>query len=360
MASRSKDSTGDTGTKRDIAVVAASAGGVEALTSLARGLPADLPVALLVVLHFPPTATSRLPEILSRAGPLEAETARHGQIARAGMIHVAPPDRHMVLSGNRIFLLDGPRENGVRPAADPLFRSAASSMGDRVMGVVLSGTLDDGAAGMAAIQAYGGATLVQDPDEALSDGMPRAVLEVIEPDHVLPAAAMGDVMSDLATGRKRTAAEARRHRDQRSLIADPMSLEPSLTDLVCPDCGGSLAEVHAGSMPRYRCRVGHVFSPESLYGLKTGELEAGLWAALRALEESASMAKRLADRARRSGAAAVVKRFEDRGADAAERADVVRQAIHSLTDGGAAPPTEGFVPAAPSHDDGGRHEGTLH
>jgi len=136
MASRSKDSTGDTGTKRDIAVVAASAGGVEALTSLARGLPADLPVALLVVLHFPPTATSRLPEILSRAGPLEAETARHGQIARAGMIHVAPPDRHMVLSGNRIFLLDGPRENGVRPAADPLFRSAASSMGERVIGVV--------------------------------------------------------------------------------------------------------------------------------------------------------------------------------------------------------------------------------
>jgi two-component system chemotaxis response regulator CheB len=360
MALGSDRPTENVAVGRDIAVVAASAGGVEALTGLVRGLPADLPVAFLVVLHFPPTATSRLPEILSRAGPLDARTAVDGEVARAGVIHVAPPDRHMVLSGSRIFLLDGPRENGVRPAADPLFRSAATAMGERVIGIVLSGTLDDGAAGIAAVQEYGGATLVQDPEEALSDGMPRAALEMIEPDHVLPAAAMGEVIANLASGRKRTAAEARARETQKSLAADPMTLEPGLTDFVCPDCGGALAEVQAGSMTRYRCRVGHVYSPESLYGMKAGELEAGLWASLRALEESASIAKRLADRARRSGAAAVVKRFESRGVDAARRADVVRQAIHSLSIHGDGPPTEAVVPAAPHHDQGGRHEGTLH
>jgi two-component system, chemotaxis family, protein-glutamate methylesterase/glutaminase len=346
--------------QRDLAVVGASAGGVEALTTLARGLPADLPMAILVVLHMPPTATSRLAEILNRAGPLPAQPASHGQVPGRGEIYVAPPDRHMVLSNGRIFLLDGPRENGVRPAIDPLFRSAAASAGDRATGIVLSGTLDDGAAGMAAIQAYGGATVVQDPDDALSDGMPRSVLELIQPDHVLPAAAMGDVLANLAAGTDTQVSAAGRTRDQKALVADPMTLSPSLTDLVCPDCGGSLAEVHAGPVTRFRCRVGHIYSSESLFGMKTGELEAGLWAALRSLEESTSIAKRLADRARRSGSQAMVRRFEERGADAAARADLVRQAIHTLADSAMPTPTEAIVPAAPGHDQGGRHEGTLH
>src|SRR5215213_2006794 len=168
---------------RAIAAVGASAGGVEALTSLARGLPPDAGVALLVVLHMPVGATSRLPEILSRAGPYPARTAVSGTVPQPGFIHVAPPDRHLVMSGDRMTLLDGPRENGFRPAIDPLLRSAAQSFGTRAIGVILSGTMDDGAAGMAAIQALGGTTIVQEPADAMCAALPEAVMEVIRPDH---------------------------------------------------------------------------------------------------------------------------------------------------------------------------------
>jgi two-component system chemotaxis response regulator CheB len=317
--------------RRNLAVVGASAGGVEALIALARNLPAELPMACLVVLHRPVGSTSRLAHVLDRAGPLPAVTAEDGQAIQAANLYVAPPDRHMILSGDRLFLVDGPRENGVRPAIDPLFRSAASDAGPRAIGIILSGTLDDGAAGMAAIQAFGGATIVQDPADAMSDGMPRAVLDVIEPDFVVPAPAIGPILRDLAAGAARTA-RTEQTAAARALVADPMTLQPRVADLVCPDCGGSLAEVEAGTMTRYRCRVGHVYSPESLDGLKKVELEAGLWAALRSLEESASIAKKLAAQARSRGSAGMAGRFEGRQADAAQRADLIRQALHTLTD----------------------------
>lgn len=340
---------------RELAVVGASAGGVEALTALVRNLPADLPIPILVVLHMSPTRSSRLAELLDRSGPLRAGRPESGQVPEGGRIYVAPPDRHMVLSGGRLFLLDGPRENGVRPAVDPLFRSAAASLRDRAIGVILSGTLDDGAAGMAAIQAFGGATIVQDPGDALSDGMPRAVLDLIEPDFVLPASGIGPVIADLAAGRL----AARPHgptEGPEALIADPSTLEPHVADLVCPDCGGSLAEVLAGPATRYRCRVGHVYSPESLFGMKTAELEAGLWAALRSLEESASISKRLAERSRRSGSAALARRFQERQDDVAQRADLVRQALQSLSElAGADVGRETAVPVAPGLDEGSRH-----
>jgi two-component system chemotaxis response regulator CheB len=229
---------------------------------------------------------------------------------------------------------------------------------------------------MAAIQAYGGATIVQDPADALSDGMPRAVLELIQPDFVLPASAIGPVVADLAreTEPPRTpnappavapelVAVGPGTREPReslavaraALVADPSTLPPALTDLVCPDCGGSLAEVVAGPVTRFRCRVGHVYSPEALFGMKTTELEAGLWAALRTLEESASIAKRLADRSRANGSPTMMRRFQERQNDAAQRADLVRQALQSLyelAENGHA--REEVVPALPSHSAGGR------
>jgi two-component system, chemotaxis family, protein-glutamate methylesterase/glutaminase len=324
-------------TRHDLAVVGASAGGVEALVSLARNLPADLPMAVLVVLHRSPSTTSRLAEVLGRAGPLPASPAVDGATAEPGRIYVAEPDHHLVTSAGRMFILDGPRENGVRPAIDPLFRSAAASAGVRTVGIVLSGTLDDGAAGMLAIQGSRGATIVQDPADAISEGMPNAVLELLVPDYVLPAAQIGPVLADLAEGRAAAphAASARQRvslETRSALTADPMGLEPRVADIACPDCGGSLAEVQVGAVTRFRCRVGHVYSPESLHGMKTREIEAGLWAALRTLEESASIARRLAERSRRLGASSVVRRFEARQAGAAERADLIRQALRAISD----------------------------
>lgn len=184
--------------KRDLVVIGASAGGVEALSQLVAGLPAELPAALLVVLHTPPTRDSRLPAILCRAGVLPAAHARDGERIRPGRIYVAPPNYHLTVDSESLRLIQGPTEKGFRPAADPLFRTAAQAYGARVVGVVLSGALDDGAAGLVAIKQRGGVTVAQDPDEALLASMPRSAIRFEHVDYVLPAAAVAALLVRLA------------------------------------------------------------------------------------------------------------------------------------------------------------------
>jgi two-component system, chemotaxis family, protein-glutamate methylesterase/glutaminase len=331
-----------------VAVIGASAGGVEALVNVARSLPASMPVAILVVLHMPSGASSRLPEIIGRAGPLPATAARDGQRLRAGRIMVAPPDWHLHITDDRVFLRDGARENGFRPAIDPLFRSAARALGPRAIGVLLSGTLDDGVAGLAAIQAMGGATVVQDPTDAIAGALPEAALEVLVPDHVEPAHRIGPILASWAE-RPLQAELPETDPTTEALLADPQDLPAEGVDLSCPDCGGALQGIAAGSLPRYRCRVGHVFSPASLLDGKSTELEAALWAAVRTLEESATISRRLAERSRAGGAVAAARRFEARQEDAARRADVVRQAIETF-DGGE--PVNESTEAALARSDG--------
>jgi two-component system chemotaxis response regulator CheB len=346
-------------------VVGASAGGVEALIALAKGLPADLRLAFAVVLHMPAGANSRLAEILNRAGPLPALVASHGSAPSPGTIYVAPPDHHLVFSDERMYLLEGARENGFRPAIDPLFRSAASTFGARATGIILSGTMDDGAAGLAAIQSFGGATIVQEPRDALASGMPEAALELIRPDHVVRAADIGALLAAGPNGEARSGANAGRaasgngRRAQRvvtadpTLTADPMTLPPHGVDIACPECGGALQGIVTGPMTRFRCRTGHIYSPVTLLDTKAVELEAALWAALRALEEEATIAGRLAARARENGADSAASRFERRQGDAAARADLVQHALHQIgeatdgaPDGTVAPPVD--PPAVPA------------
>ena len=186
---------------RDIVVVGASAGGVEALVDLAASLPADLPAAVLVVLHVPSTRTSVLPHILNQNGPLRAGHASEGEPIERGRIYVAPPDRHLLVRTGHVHLTLGPPENGHRPAVDPLFRSAARAYGSRVIGVVLSGTLDDGTAGMLAIKAHGGLGVVQGPADARYPGMPGSAAAHATVDHVLTAASMGRLLARLSNGR---------------------------------------------------------------------------------------------------------------------------------------------------------------
>ena len=255
---------------RDLVVVGASAGGVEALRAMMHGLPAELNAAVLVVLHIPPGAPSALGSILDRAGPLPASPARDGERITHGRVYVAPADRHMLVRENRIVLSPGPAENGHRPAVDPLFHSAARYFGPRVIGVILSGSRDDGTAGLATVVAHGGVPIVQDPDTALHRSMPSAAMKHLNVEHVLHPARIGALVAEL-------------------VLEEPANTEPAPDDLLaaetaiaelaaatddrqrtrptrlsCPSCHGVMFQLEGVPSPRYRCPVGHAWSPESL------------------------------------------------------------------------------------------------
>jgi two-component system, chemotaxis family, protein-glutamate methylesterase/glutaminase len=332
----------------DIVVVGASAGGVEALVDLARSLPADLPAAVFVVLHVPPTGSSALPDILSRQGPLPATHVKDGEPVESGRIYVAPPDHHVLLRAGHVHLARGPRENGHRPAVDPLFRSAARHYATRVIGVVLSGALDDGTAGLAAIKARGGLAVVQEPTDAMYPGMPASAIEHVPVDHVQPAAAMGTLLARLTLA---PATEPPRP------VPDDMKVEVEVegfsleaiegehpgtpSGFSCPDCNGVLWELQDGELQRFRCRVGHAWSPESLLTQQSEALEAALWVALRSLEERAALAKRLAEPARRRGHSITARRFEEQADEAQQAARLVRDLLLDRANFAAAWPLSG-------------------
>ena len=320
---------------RDVIVIGASAGGVDALKQLAQGLPADLPAAVFVVLHVPAQGPSVLPRILSRAGPLPASHPADGEEIRHGRVYVAPPDFHLLVKPGHVRVARGPRENGHRPAADALFRTAARSYGPRVVGVVLSGVLDDGTAGLTAVKQAGGLAVVQHPDDALYDGMPRSALDNVAIDHCLPVADLPALLVRLANEPVPEAAPGPSADLEKE--ADMAELEPGATHshdrpgtpsaFGCPDCGGVLWELHDGELLRFRCRVGHAWSSESLLAKQSDGLEAALWVALRALEEQAALSDRMAQRASGRGQAAAATHFRNQAADATQHAEAVRQVL---------------------------------
>ncbi|HEV8164959.1 MAG TPA: chemotaxis protein CheB, partial [Actinomycetota bacterium] len=238
-----------------------------------------------------------LPDILTRHGPLPASHAKDGEPIEQRRIYVAPPDHHLLLRAGHVHLARGPRENGHRPAVDPLFRSAAWEYATRVAGVVLSGTLDDGTAGLLAIKSRGGVAIVQHPEEALYPGMPNNAIEHVEVDHVLPAAGIAGTLARLAREPVPEPTDPVAAELKAEVELEGFSMEaigggnpgrPS--GFSWPDCNGVLWEIQEGGLVRFRCRVGHAWSPESLLTQQSEALEAALWAALRSLEERAALA----------------------------------------------------------------------
>ena len=337
--------------KRDVVVVGASAGGVEALTSFVKQLPADLDAAVFVVLHVPNVSTSVLPRILTRAGKLRAEHARDGGAIHPGRILVAPPGFHLLLVDGHVRLSNGPEENGVRPAIDPLFRSAARVFGPRVIGVVLSGVRDDGTAGLAAIKMRGGLALVQDPSDAIYGSMPASAIENVEVDHILPVSDLARVVAERAGERVRVLDVARagngganvgsrkRKADEEQLgIEDAVAAFDvdeaahathlaAASGLSCPKCNGVLFDHSEGPLARFRCHVGHAYSIESLAGEQARSLDDALWTAYRALRESAAIARRLAERARASGRKESEAGWDAQAQTSERRAAIVRRAL---------------------------------
>jgi two-component system chemotaxis response regulator CheB len=317
---------------RDIIVVGASAGGIEALTSLVRHLPADLGASMFVVVHMSRDQKSVLPRILSSAGKLPAKHARDAEPIVSDRIYVAKPDHHLLLNETHVRVMRGPRENGHRPAIDPLFRTAAHAFGPRVIGIILSGALDDGTAGLVAIKSRGGLTVVQDPNEAIVEMMPRSALENVEIDHCLPISEMAALLPELVREQAPKAPARSALLEVEAALQLNGSTNGKLkvgepSGLACPSCGGVLNEVHEGDLLRFRCRVGHAYAPETLYEEQSLALESALWAALRALEEQAALGRRLASRARDLGQVKSATRFDERAESAEHQAQVVRQTL---------------------------------
>jgi two-component system chemotaxis response regulator CheB len=315
--------------------VGASAGGIEALRTLVAQLPSDFPAAVIVVLHLPPKGTSVLPQILARSGALPAVTAEDGAALVGGRVYVAPPDCHLLVEDGHLRLDHGARTNGHRPAIDPLFRSVAEAYGRAAAGVVLSGVLDDGTAGLMAIKQAGGVTLAQDPSEALYDTMPRTAIEVVSPDHIGTAEQLGRVLAEIAAdGPPDPPAALHAIREEHRVEVDRGSTDDPqpghVTGLTCPECNGAIWLDESGAVPRFACRTGHAFGPQSFDVAQTERVEAALWTALRTLEERAALYRRMAARHRESGNTRTSERFAIRAESAVQHAFVLRDVIEQF------------------------------
>ncbi len=322
--------------KRDIIVIGTSAGGVEALQSVARSLPPKFPAAVFVTLHFPEHGTSVLPRILSRAAALPAIHAADGDSIVHGRIYIAPPDHHLLLTTRGLHIVRGPKDNGNRPAIDPMFRSAAVAFGPRVIGVVLTGNLDDGTAGLAAIKRRGGITIVQDPEEALFPSMPQSALENVQVDRVVRISHLGRTLQELMSEPIPDLDPPVSHGDAMEneyaagdleAIEQPEAHPGNLSPYSCPDCGGVLWEVRDGEFVRFRCRVGHGWTGDALLAQQSTTLDDALWTALRALEENAALSRQIAGRYRDRGAERLARRLDDQAHAAQQRADVIRDRL---------------------------------
>lgn len=287
--------------KLNVVAVGASAGGVEALTRFVASLPPGLPYAVLIALHLPTRAPSVLARILDRSGPLPATEASDGAALEPGTIQVAVPDRHLLVHGYRVALAEGPTENGHRPAINSLFRSVAVSIGHRAVSVLLSGVLDDGTLGSAAIRARGGTTIAQFPDDALFPAMPHNAIEAGVIDYRVEADKAGPLLMELANRtfeEPTTRGDARMNLENRIAMARRFSAKFDTEDLgspsgyTCPDCNGSLIALSDGN---YRCRVGHAWTPDALLRASDDEVENALWVAMRSLQEKAKLSHRMAE-----------------------------------------------------------------
>ena len=307
---------GELGPHRDLVVIGASAGGLRALREIVSALPGDLPAALFVVMHSAPEPGTRLADILSGWGSLPTHVAVHGERIRSRRIYVAPNDNHLTLHRDFIRVTRGPKENGHRPAVDPLFRTAARMYGNRVVGVVLTGNLSCGTEGLLAVKAAGGVAVVQSDPEF--SGMPNNAAAHVEVDHLVPLVAIAETVVKLVTEPIPEQAEA----EGRYTVA------PQASPIVCPSCQGSMVETVEGGLLRYRCHVGHAFSVDSLLAEQSESLEAALWASVRALEESAQLADRLAN----SGDRKLAPRFRDKAAALRQHAGLIQDVLlHGTT-----------------------------
>jgi two-component system chemotaxis response regulator CheB len=303
-----------------VVVIGGSAGAIEPLKILVRQLPEAFPAAVAVVIHGVSAGNSLLPAILRRVGALEAGVPHDEEALFPARIYIATTGRHLIVDDGMLRLVRAAEENRVRPAIDPLFRSAAQSHGRRAIGVILSGTLDDGSAGLFAIREAGGHALVQDPREALFSEMPTNAIRYARPDAVLPILELAREVNRLAMAEEGDSSR-RTRRSEGTIGAEKVS------ELTCPLCHGALWEREVGDLVQYRCRTGHVFGQDTLASEQDGMIEDALWAGVRALEERGEFSRRLAARFDARGDTATSARYVRQALAAERRAKTLRETV---------------------------------
>ncbi len=324
--------------------IGASAGGVEALAELIAALPHDFPAPVLVVLHVSPRGTSVLPEILTRAGALTARNPGDGERLGPGIVYVAPGGVHLIVEDDRARLGDGPAEHGVRPAVDTLFRSAARVYGPGAVGVVLSGMLDDGTAGLLEIKHHGGVAIAQDPGSAAFPEMPRSAIENVAVDYVLTPTEIGAMIDAIVrrappTAPTPTPARARApgpvpapagetpaHPAAGTEVKEGWQPPGMRTEVTCPTCRGVLWEEVEGGLTMYRCATRHAFTADTLLAMQGQALESAVSQPVRALRERGMLLERLAKRARQRTRGDTATRFHEQAAQAFTEADTLERA----------------------------------
>ncbi|MHA4845702.1 chemotaxis protein CheB [Flavitalea antarctica] len=324
--------------KRNIIVIGASAGGFEAIKRLVADLPPDLDAAIFIVWHMSPDITGILPQVLNRGKTVFAANAIDNEPIVFNRIYVAPPDRHLVLEKDVVRVTRGPKENRFRPAVDPLFRSAALIYGSRVIGIVLSGGLDDGTAGLWTIKNRGGIAIVQDPQDAEVSSMPANALKAVHVDYQVPLAEMGSLIVQLSQvgviddkkvdmeESKKTELEVRIAVEEPGLEIGILSLG-KLTRYACPDCHGVLAAINDGDIVRYRCHTGHAYSAAALLNSLSGNIENSLWSAIRGIEESIILLNNLGDHYAEKNQLTQASMYFKKAKEAEEQARLTRRAV---------------------------------
>lgn len=285
-------------------MVGASAGGVEALKVFIKNLPTNLQAAVMVVLHIPEHSRSRLAEILQRESNLEIKAAANGEAVTPNKVYIAGAGRHLLVEDGTVVLGRGPKENRFRPSIDALFRSAAYSYRERVIGILLSGSMDDGNSGLWTIKRLGGLTIVQEESETIFPQMIMNAKHYVDIDHEVPVANMGDLLSQLtseppANGEELSEDDAKLMELEVIVAERDNAFELHLleygefTPITCPECHGALVQLKQGPIIRFRCHTGHAFTISSLLTGVSDSINNQLWQAMKGMEENAILLETL-------------------------------------------------------------------
>lgn len=324
--------------KRNIIVIGASAGGFEALQKLVAALPPKIDAAILIVWHLAPDALGILPSIFNRINTIPAAHAVNAEPLLYNRIYVAPPDHHLVLEKDWVRITHGPKENRFRPAVDPLFRSAALAYGERVIGIVLSGALDDGTAGLWTIKQHGGLAVVQDPNDAAVPSMPEHAIQAVAVDYTVPIAEMASLLVKLCSQTVETEKDRLMKKDKKTEAEVRIALQEGVTGkevfemgelspYTCPDCHGVLMKLKEGGRIRFRCHTGHAFSSDSLLAAVTESIEENLWSVIRNVEESVLLLNHMGDHFAETNHPKLAGQYFKKAANAKVRMEQVRQIV---------------------------------